>query len=423
MHLNLKLALFGSVVIGLLGSSSAQTFETIYSFLGGSDGSFPQSALVADSAGNLYGTTTNGGENGQGTVFQLAPPTTPGGPWQKTILHNFTGNWDGGNTGNDLAIDGEGNVYGTTPYGGQNNAGAGTVFELKAPSTPGGAWNFQVIADFSQDHCLDEGPCPGYSPLGGVAPDASGNLYGATQQGGIYNQGTIYELSPDGNGWKLSFLYQFKGGPDGCNPANSLVLDAAGNIYGAASCGAYNRGAVFELSPPSPGGTLWLERVLYSPGAHAENGFYPSGKPVVLDSNGGLIVDAAAGGEFFWGNVFTLTAKGSTWSQNVLYAFTGGADGGQPWDGLVRDSATGTLYGATLNKGLCESCGVLYKLTQDSPGVWSQTVLYSFGNGGDGSAPAGGIIFGPDGALYGSTSAGGLGCNESGCGTVFRLTP
>jgi uncharacterized repeat protein (TIGR03803 family) len=269
----------------------------------GEDGQIPLAAgLVLDAAGNLYGTTQNGGvatceeyNNVQtcGTVFELSP--TAEGRWMEKILHRFNNNGrDGYYPTSRLVFDTAGNLYGTTGAGGM--WGAGTVFELKPTST--GAWDEAVLHDFGNGQTG--------SPYAGVILDASGNLYGATYEGGTHQDGTIFELTPAAGGhWTETLLYSFVGGTaDACQPFGGVIFDTAGNLYGAGyQCGATNSGAVFELSPVAGGG--WSEEVLYDFSRDA-NGWQPFGG-VILDSSGNLYGTTVEGGINNNGTVYEIT--------------------------------------------------------------------------------------------------------------------
>jgi uncharacterized repeat protein (TIGR03803 family) len=211
------------------------------------DGSSPEYGLVIDAAGNLYGTTPSGGIHDYGTVFELSP--TVGGGWTETVLHNFNQNGtDGALPSAALIFDAAGNLYGTTSAGGLYYDG--TVFELSP--TVGGGWTETVLHNFNQNGT------DGVSPSGGLIFDAAGNLYGTTFAGGLYLDGTVFELSPAGGGaWTETVLYTFcsqNDCRDGSFPAAGLIFDAAGNLYGTTQgsgsmSNLYYGETVFELRP------------------------------------------------------------------------------------------------------------------------------------------------------------------------------
>jgi uncharacterized repeat protein (TIGR03803 family) len=223
--------------------------ETVlYSFAGGSDGCDPYPGVILDSAGNLYGVTSDGGagfcNSGYGVVFEV---DTSG---SETVLYTFDGGSDGANPGSVLRFDPKGNLYGTTQNGGSDQCGGtgcGTVFELSPQS--GGGWAETVLYAFcSLSSCAD-----GERPLTGpLVLDASGNLYGTTYFGGASGNGTVFELSLSR---KETVLHNFTGGSDGGSPWAGLTMDDSGNFYGTAEVGGtacytrYTCGTVFEISP------------------------------------------------------------------------------------------------------------------------------------------------------------------------------
>ena len=351
---------------------SAQTEAVLHTFGGVGDGGYVNAGLTFGPDGSLYGTAPYGGDAncGCGVVFKLTPTSTGG--WAETKLHVFTGGRDGVYPSGTVTFDAVGNLYGATAgglsTGNCNFHACGTVFELSP--TANGGWRLTTLHTFIGTD--------GGDVNGGLIFDSGGNLYGSTFIGGtgtcfsILACGTVFRLSPTSTGgWKLTTLHDFTIEKDGVFPS-SLVMDAAGNLYGTTVQGGTNTclsgtcGTVFELSPTSSG----------------------------------------------------------AWNKTTLYNFTFGADGEFPYAGLVMDSA-GNLYGTTWVGGKygclpLTGCGVVFELSQTSSGVWSETVLHSFiGKGGDGGSPTSSVIFGPNGNLYGTASGGGL----YGYGTVFELSP
>jgi len=239
--------IYGEGTVFKLTPNKGQWTETVlYSFCqlqNCVDGATPRSGLVLDAAGNLYGTTSAGGAySGSvgGVVFELTPH--PGGTWTEAVLHSFGNGKDGaGIFISGLVFDSAGNLYGTTSGGGTTSRsicpdGCGAVFEL-SPG-PNGQWTEKVLYEFcSQADCAD-----GSQPLGGVTLDSSGNLYGTTNLGGTPAQhlyGTVFELSPGEAGqWVETVLYMFQGGTtDGTNPQAGVILDKSGNLYGTTELG------------------------------------------------------------------------------------------------------------------------------------------------------------------------------------------
>lgn len=209
-------------------------------------------------------------------------------------------------------------------------------------------------------------------------------------------------------------LYNFTGATDGGDPLSSLVMDAAGNLYGTTFvAGAYGAGEVFELSPNSTGG--WTESVLYSftGGADGANPYYAD---VILDASGNLYGTTVEGGAYNMGAVFELTRTSSGWSESVLYSFAGGKDGANPYAGLLFDAAR-NLYGTTYAGG-GDNAGTVFELSPGGGGQWTEKVIHTF-DVKNGDSPTGGLVFDSHGSLYGVTQGGGA----NGYGVVFKLTP
>jgi uncharacterized repeat protein (TIGR03803 family) len=277
-----------------------------------------------------------------------------------------------------------------------------------------GAWaqgKFKTLHKFTES----EGVYPDWIPTF----DTAGNLYGAACHGGAHGYGVVFKLAPNADGsWTESSLYDFTGGDDGSCPLE-LLFDAAGNLYSATVWGgAYGGGVVFELTPNSDG--TWTESVLHAFTAGAD-GSYPDA-PLIFDATGALYGTFVYSGAHGWGGVFKLTPNSDgTWSESVLYAFTGGKDGGHPVTGLIFDAA-GNLYGTTYwgaNRSCNQGCGVVFKLTPNGDGGWTESVLHTFTGGKDGAYPTGWLISDAAGNLYGATDIGGL----YGDGVVFKLAP
>ena len=404
-----KVVMLCAMLVVLVSTSWAGNQAVLYTFCSQpvcSDGAYPYAGMVFDRAGNLYGTTQDGGPdlNG-GTVFQLQP-TSSG--WTHTILYAFTGGADGSNPVGPLVVDPAGNLYGIASGGG---AGFGTVFEL-SPSN--GSWTFQVIYTF---HGGDDGLVGIDS--GGLALDPAGNLYGTTEMGGTAGFGTVFELSFANGSWTKTTLYSFAGGNDAADPLTGVTLDPAGNIYGATvGGGAFGGGAVFELTQNQ--GT-WTESVIYS-FTGGDDGAYPEFGELILDSAGNLYGTAAGGGAFNQGVVYELSPANGSWTESVLYTFTGGNDGGQPFAGLTF-SQSGNLYGAAAYFG-ANGDGTLFELVQQQSG-WDEKTIYTFA-GNDGKYPYGAVVFDPYGNLFGTTFWGGnFNCNNppQGCGIAFEIAP
>ncbi len=280
-------------------------------------------------------------------------------------------------------------------------------------------------------------------PHGQLTFDSHGNLFGVTQQGGEHAGGTVFELSPVAGRWQETVLYNFCSATDctdGNGPTGGVVIDAKGNLYGAAySGGTTGLGVLFELSP-SPSG--WKENVIYNFCSlkYCADGFYPNAQ-MIRDPEGnfyGTTTQGGTGGGNGNGVVFKISRGAHGWTESVLYKFcqqTNCSDGSQPWAGLVRDAA-GNLYGTTIQGGsgilncdkFKESCGVAYELSPGAGG-WTENVLYDFCSAvscADGGSPQASMIFDAKGNLYGTTEGGGnpaCQVQAHGCGVVFELTP
>lgn len=279
----------------------------LYTFKGGSDGSRPVAPLVADAKGNLYGTTAEGGSTsfcqgfGCGAVFELLAPSSPSGTWRETILYSFSGGSDGSYPVGGLILDAAGNLYGTTEEGGDlNNAfcvsqggqgvGCGTVFELSRPANPGGNWTERIL------YMFEWGFTDGAYPESSVVFDKAGNLYGTTVLGGTAGDGTVFELSPESGGtWAESIIYSFMGSTDGDIPTSSPIFDTSGNLYGTTFS------TVYQLVPPSNGGIWSLNTINAFSNKYAlENG------GLLFDRSGDLFVTLTYSGEKGNGVAFEL---------------------------------------------------------------------------------------------------------------------
>jgi uncharacterized repeat protein (TIGR03803 family) len=281
------------VVFELTPSGGSWTETTLYSFKGLNDGFGPGGGLVFDTAGNLYGTTPDGGAHSAGVVFELSPAKYG---WRHKVIHTFTGGKDGavGSLGS-LLFDAAGNLYGVTELGGAN--GAGAVYELSP--TQRGPWKTTVLYDF-------KGMPDAANPYGGLIFDKAGNLYGTTYFGGTNGMGTVFQLIPGPNRtWQENVLHSFQGGTDGSFPTSTLVFNAAGSLYGTTSTGgrpSCDCGTVFKLTL-SRGG--WSERIVHLFGV-GRDGSSP---------NYGLTFDHA-------GNLYGTTPVGGSVGQGIVFQFT-----------------------------------------------------------------------------------------------------
>lgn len=367
----------------------AQTFKTLYSFTGQKDGGVPYAGLIADETGNLYGTTSTAGAHGSGTVFKLKKNG------KIVVLHSFTGGNDGGTPYAALVADSAGNFYGTTLSGGRH--GDGTVFKIdiqgketvlhsfsQAPGSgeslvagllrdesgnlfgaaqTGG--NFAVCPPLgcgtvfrldatNKEHSISFNGTDGATPYAGLIEDAEGNLYGTTTDREGSGQGTVFKIDKT---FKMTVLYRFSGTTDGAYPDASLVRDSAGNLYGTTYLGgASGWGTIFKVDKTGH------ETILYSFTNNPDGAFPDSA--LVFDHQGNLYGTTVSGGVHGGGTIFELSKTGTL---TVLHSFDF-SDGAQPYCTLLRDKA-GNLYGTTASfgggGGNCEGygCGTVFKLT------------------------------------------------------------
>ncbi len=317
----------------------------------------PEARVVFGPDSHLYGTTPGSGSNNLGFVYNLIPnptlcKTAACQPWNANALHTFTGfPSDGAKPGyGDLTWDGQGNIYGTTTIGGTKELGV--VYEMMPPVPPSKAWAEQVIWNFT-------GPA-GEHPQNAVVFDSNGSLLGTAKQGGANGFGTVFKLTPSGNTWTETNIYDFQGGTDGQYPIAGLMIDSSGNLYGATSDGG--------------------------------------------DGGGGT--------------VFELIPSGSGYTFKLLYSFSGqqGKNCG-PWATLSMD-APGSLYGTTYCDGLY-NVGSVFKLA-NTQNDWTYTSLHDFpAFRGDGESPISNVTFNSNGALWGTASRD----SGPGTGLVWEIIP
>jgi uncharacterized repeat protein (TIGR03803 family) len=404
------LALFA---LGCVASAQTASISYPYRFVDSSSGLNPEyAAPVQDSAGNLYGTMSQGGPttmckpHGCGLIYKYDAATGT-----ESALYTFTGGADGANPQSGVILDAAGNLYGTTEYGGLNNSG--TVFELSATGT------FTVLKAFD----LTNNNPDGGAPVGGLVMDSSGNLYGATYEGGIKSVGGIgggivFKIDTGGN---FSILHTFTGGSDGQYPYATPTLDASGNLYGTNFYGGtYDSGVIFEVNL-----TTGVETVLHE--------FTPTEadeprSPLVIDASGNIYGTSVGGGQYGSGSVFKYSP---TAGLSVLRSFSG-QDGSTPQGRLILSSdgsslfGTATAGGATCDDVEADGCGLIYQISTASGKLRD---LYSFRGSIDGKQPStglsartlpnnGGIEF------FGCTLHGAsiVGRGDSSGPTLFKLT-
>jgi uncharacterized repeat protein (TIGR03803 family) len=342
-------------------------------------GNNPDCNLIADPAGNLYGTTEAGGPNGGGTVFEIAA-----GTHALSTLVTFTGS-NGSNPTSGLVRDASGNLYGTTIEGGSGVVG--TVFEVN-PVTH----FFATLATFNSS-------TTGANPYAGLYADSKGNLFGTTEHGGANGDGTIYEVAAGTHA--LTVLTNFNG-TNGNFSESGLIADASGNFYGTCEGGGTNNaGTVFELAAGAHAATVLAN-------FNNSNGAFPSSE-LLFDGAGNLLGTTTSGGPGIDGTVFKLDP--ATDLLTTIATF-GGARGIAPDAALIEDSA-GNFYG-TANRGDAFGEGTVFKL---DAGTYAFTTLFQF-TGANGHFLNGALLDG-QGNLFGTTSAGGV----NNLGTAFELSP
>lgn len=370
-------------------SAHAQTFTVLYTFTDANQGWQPEAAPILDDNGNLYGTTQYGGTaGGFGTVYKLD------GSGKETVLYSFSGTPDGEDPEGGLVRSGTGYLYGSTIYGG-TAGGYGTVFQL---ATSG---KLTLLHSFASNP-------DGADPHGSLVVDRQHNGYGTTQYGGAAGgYGTIFKVNAAG---EQSILYSFSGTPDGEDPEAGLLRDTAGNLYGTTIYGGTGGGygTVFRLAP---NGTLTLLHS-FAGTPDGENPYAGLASDSSGNGYGTTKYGGTAGG---FGTVFKIDRSGKF---SLLHSFAGTPDGENPVASLVVDPA-GNLYGTTYYGGTF-GYGTVFEI--DTTGKF--TTLHNFDASPDGANPAGGVTLDALGNLYGATSDGGdLSCGFFGCGVIFKITP
>ncbi|MGA2535664.1 MAG: choice-of-anchor tandem repeat GloVer-containing protein [Terracidiphilus sp.] len=378
------LCLFLSCVIAPV-ALPAQTLTTLHNF-DGSDGSQAFGSLIQASNGNFYGTTYSGGENRDGTVFEMTPAGT------LVTLHSFDVT-DGSFPEAGLVAGANGDLYGTTYAGGSNLNG--TMFEITLGGKLTKLHSFGRYKD-------------GAEPFGALVLGRDGNFYGTTSLGGPYGGGTVFKITPEGTVTTLhGFCAQIANNfcVDGNGPQGGLVQGANGNFYGTTYAGGVNdAGAIFEVTPDGAFTNLH---------SFIGMGDDPDGHQpyagLVLASNGNFYGTTIKGGKYLDGTIFEMTPGGTL---TTLHDF-GGADGANPWAGLVQ-ATNGNLYGVTLSGGIYGE-GTIFEITLT--GVFTKRHSFDALNG-DGANPFAGLVQGKDGNLYGTTT----GRGAYGFGTAFKFS-
>jgi uncharacterized repeat protein (TIGR03803 family) len=363
----------GAVLSVISVTAPGVAMATVWSFAGGNSGAYLYSPLMQARDGNFYGTTIEGGAEGEGTVFKLATNGT------LTTLFSFDG------------------ADGAFPYGGlfqgRDNFLYGTVY---AGFTYGDGGTFKVNTSGGFTTLNTWNGNNGMLPVSGMIQGADGYFYGTTLEGGAYGLGTVFRQTTGGG---LATLVSFDS-KDGANPSPVLVQATDGNFYGTTEDGGtHGEGTVFQMTPS---GRL---TTLYSFSGGVDGAVPIAGLVQAVDGN--LYGVTYLGGQSGSGTVFKITTAGAF---AVLYSFTGGSDGAYPWGGLVQ-ARDGNLYGTTQSGGAYDF-GTVFQIAPDGP----LTTLAQF-EGYNGANPSAAMIQAADGNLYGTTETGGA----TGNGAIFRI--
>lgn len=295
---------------------------------------------------------------------------------------------------------------------------------LLLPMQPAQAQTLIPIHDFT-------GGADGATPATGLTMDRAGNFYGTTGGGGRGRVGVVFKLTKKNSNWILTPLYGFQGGSDGSNPQSRPIIGPDGRLYGTTeegggTCDASGCGIVYSLRPPATPcqavSCPWQETVLHS--FSGLDGANPESGSLAFDQAGNIYGTTQWGGAYYiddthrgYGAVYKLSSSNGGWTESLIYSFSGGADGSRPYGGVSFDNR-GDLCGATTSGGGPAGAGTVYCLTPSGSG-WSESTIYTFQNQQDGFGPSSDLILDQSGNFYGTTTFGGSG----GFGTVYELTP
>jgi len=431
--------------------ASAVTLTTLYTFSGGADGANPGAALVPGPEDSFFGTTVGGGATGNGTVFRLLRPAHGGDRYRLESLHSFAGGADGAGPTN-LIGDGAGHLYGVSNLGGGGTAaacmsdgapvGCGVVFELRPPSAGEQAWHEVVLHAFS-------GNDDGFAPSGLTIHD--GKLYGFTWGGGgscSGGCGTVYELTPPAAGehaWSYKRLHTFSGAAAAHGPFGNPLIVRDGSIYGIAysggptaptGCAPFSGcGEVFKLTRPARGASDWTKSTVWAfDGVDGTGGFNSlsidrEGRLYGMTNEGGdstANCPAPPGSPAGCGVAFRLEPSrygDGRWTQEILWNFSGYADGGYPADSALVMQRDGNLIATTsgTNNDSLGQFGAIVQLVrpQMHEATWKERTLFTFTNDANGAIPVGAVVA-RDGFLYGTTYGY---SGVAAAGTVYRIKP
>ncbi len=383
--------------------------QTLVSF-NGADGSGVRSTLIADSSGNLFGTTDGGGASGAGTVFEVLRSGT-GYAATPTILASFSGADQSGPTAG-VVMDASGDLFGVEPTGGAN--GTGYAFEI-VHTQAGFAATPTVLVNFDAS--------AGTGDKSGLVLDASGNLFGTTQTGGSVGDGSVYEIARIGGGYAgvATTLASFTG-PNGTssNPEASLILDSSGNLFGTTFGGGNDRGTVFEIAKTATGyaATPTVLATLSGGNPYTPYGAYPEA-PVVMDAAGDQFGTAFYGGIGGGGTVFEVAKTGASYAATpiLLATFGPGTGGFNPEAGLTIDG-NGDLFGTT-QAGGAGGFGTVFEIAHGATGYASAPAILAGFDGSPNAFPVAALLADGSGNLFGTTE--GMNTADS-QGSVFELT-
>ncbi|MGH6887747.1 MAG: choice-of-anchor tandem repeat GloVer-containing protein [Rhizomicrobium sp.] len=373
------------LVAAAAAPASAREFKVVHDFTNGTDGGVPGYTLTLDRKGRLVGAASQGGADNAGIVFRM---THRNSGWSLAPLYDFNGSDGEPEWGVTLQVA---TIYANASYAGVFGGPCGSAMKI---SRAQGGWQGTLMWTYTKD--IDG------CPTGNLVADRSGNVYGATQNGGPNGWGAVVELSPSGSGWSEQILYAFQGGSDGGAPYSGLVRDKAGNLYGTATragssgCGGYGCGTVFELSPSQSG---WTFNVLYT-----FQGGNDGGSPVAgltFDGAGNLYGATESYGVNGGGTVFKISPRQGAWKFNVLAGMTGNAGPVV----AVTVAPSGAIYGTNYRDG-ADGYGSVFQVDRTN-GNWTYEDLHDFTGGSDGGYPGGGVTFDKKENLYGTTVLGG----------------
>jgi hypothetical protein len=428
----------------LLGRlSSAATENVLVKFKDGPNGKYPNSSLIFDDQGNLYGSASEGGtgnctgidgpQSNCGVVFKLTPF---GSGWTETVLYSFKGGADGFSPNLGMVFDAAGNLYGITNsdvFGSPGSNNCGEVFKLTP--TPVGEWSKTTLHNFAggQDGCL-----PSSTPV----LDKAGNVYGVTEFGGAATTkncinisrksgcGIVYQLTPkQGGGWSERILHRFQDLQDGGLPASGdLAFDSSGRLWGttayggnlAACTGTGGCGVLFYLALGKNG--QWTRTVVHTFAGGTADGRQP--QAVTVDPAGNVFVTAAVGTTTANGGLFEFSPKaGGGFSESPITPILLNGGSGLPAHVIIDPS--GNLFGIVPFGNRFCACGDVYEMSPNGNGTWTQTILYKFKGKGDGLWPLGdALVRDSSGNLYGTALRGGnVAGGDQGDGAVFKITP